>query len=62
MKNEKWKRNRDPKTRVKLSDLNKNDQRVYQEIVEDILKSRNIPVEEVFKRMKKKKEELKNKK
>ena len=62
MKNKRWKRNRDSKTKVRLSDLDKNDQQVYQEIVEDILKSRNIPIEEVFKRMKKKKEELKNKK
>ena len=62
MKNKKWTRNRNPKTKVRISDLDKSDQDVYQEIMEDILESHNISKDEVAKRIKKKKEEIKNKK
>ena len=62
LKNKKRKGNWVPKRKIKISDLDKSDQEVYQEIVEDILESHNISKDEIAKRIKEKKEKIKNKK
>ena len=51
-----------PKKKRLISDLNENDQKNYQEIVEDIFKKHNISKDEISKRIQERKNKIKNKK
>ena len=51
-----------PKKKRLISDLNENDQKIYQEIVEDIFKKHNISKDEISKHIQERKNKIKNKK